>query len=1544
MDDFRQSAAPSPRTSGKDATKMKIPRSLLSFLLAVSVTSLPMTGPAWQPTDKAPPPNAARQPVGRPLTVAQQAAGQLAAKSGVRVEWHEGFGTPALVRGDKLGQRRAFSGGKGLAFKGGQAFEEDAVAVMDNLSRFYQLQDAGKELRLKNSEADRLGFHHVRLEQMYQGLRVFGGDVVVHFNKKGDAYQVNGHFAPTADLDVQPTVAAVDALSVAQKDLAGLNRNSFEVTAAPTLAIYAFESAPALAWQMTLSQTNAPARWRYWVDAKTREVLRRYNEIECISPPTSNGTNTVIHGNILTGEGGTSVSVTGWYEFSNSSYYLYNTNWHWQVYNVASSAWPDVSTYAYRTTANWGASDPAEMSLARNIDLTQKYYQNIHGRNSFDNAGILARANVHEGTSYVNAFWDGAELHFGDGDGTTANPLTVIDVVAHEYTHAVTQHTAGLINAGESGGLNESFSDIFGALVEFWSEPDGQANYPGAVAGTADWLCGEDCWVSQVALRDLRDPRRFGQPSRYKGTYWYNEVHNMDGPQNFMFYLLGEGGSGNNDGISYNLSGIGITNAAQIAFRALTVYCTPSTDYRAARAAWVAAATDLNPAWADNVAAAFSAIGIGPFIVTPYAGCAFSGPVGGPFSPSSQTYTLVNSGAVPMGWTSTISSAPWLAATPVSGTLPAGGSTNVTFTLASAANGMGPGMYSANILFSNSVDGVIATRTVTLLIGQPDFFTQWFDTETNDIAYTTLTFRPNGSGEFYEACRTPAATFPTDPAGGTKVAINPSYQYAAITLTNGAQVSLYGNSASTVYVGQNGYITFNSGDGTWVEGYASHFCAGMPRISAWFHAYNISYNFTWKQLSDRAAVTWTNSVSYNNNGTNPRTNRFQVEMFFDGTIRITLLNIGATNGLIGLSRGLDTPIGFVESDFSKYGTCTPQDALQVQTYGGLASSGYVGGPFSPYSGSFVLTNRGASPVNFTVSSPAPWVNVGFGSTEGNGQTNGTIPAGGTFEVIASIGLAANSLTAGTYSNSMTFSNQASGFTQTRSVVLTVNPIPGKVAVTDTILPASDLALPFGDLGLSLTRTEQITINNTDAAYPLVVSNIKLGGSTVSSYAPPTIYGLDYVKQSLVSFSANTPGTLNYIGGVPFNIYAIEFLNGDYTKLYALNNDNNTFMTIAVPSCAEVTIGACAPPGNHNWAGLAWDPNDGTLYASSMSFVDSSCKLHRINIATGTPTFIANLTAPTNTPAIIDIAINAAGQMYGVDVASDRLIAINKATGAGTYVGSLGINASYYAQGLDFDRVNNALYWAGCAFPGSVGVWGLRVINTTNGVATSLGSFPESPDPNAGLMTDVSEIAVASGGPNGFQLSSLPAFPCSIAPGAATTFNVTYAPVVLGSNIADVLIDSNDSSNSVVRVHLTGRCITPPAYDQWRIVRFGTNVNNPAFAGDTADPDHDGLVNLMEYAFNRNPNVAETNSIVRFAFENISGTNCFTFTYTRRKYPTDAAIAEQVSTDLANWITGLTTTLQVTDDGNGVSETVKSRFTAPISSSSQQFLRLSVTKQ
>ncbi len=93
--------------------------------------------------------------------------------------------------------------------------------------------------------------------------------------------------------------------------------------------------------------------------------------------------------------------------------------------------------------------------------LTWDYYKNVHGRNGIFNNGQGARSRVHYGNAYVNAFWDGTQMTYGDGSGNT-HPLTAIDVAGHEMSHGVTEATANLNYSGDAGGLNEATSDIFG--------------------------------------------------------------------------------------------------------------------------------------------------------------------------------------------------------------------------------------------------------------------------------------------------------------------------------------------------------------------------------------------------------------------------------------------------------------------------------------------------------------------------------------------------------------------------------------------------------------------------------------------------------------------------------------------------------------------------------------------------------------------------------------------------------------------------------------------------------------------------------------------------------------------------------------------------------------------------------------------------------------------------------------------------------------------------------------------------------------------------
>lgn len=588
---------------------------------------------ADRPVDRrVPPEKLEAAAVCRQPSIAQQNAADLAQRSGLNVSWNSVLGTPSRIRGADLTTRGLFSPGRSLKVGAAAASARDALGVLHNLSALFEIKDAAREFSATAPIGDRLGFRHVRLHQMHRGLSVVGGEMRVHFDANGRAYEVGGRYVAGLTLDTKPTLSDVDATQHGLLDLVEQGKPDARVLSPPQVVVLALGREPELAYRVVFGfddPKRREERWQYLVSARDGRVLLRLNEIRKIAAPTTNGSDSPVTGTILAGEGGGNVSVTGWYE-NTGVYYLWSKPWRWYVFNVATGGYTDSNTYAYRTTSNWGTSDRAEMSTARNFELTQAYFFDVHGRDSFNDAGAYARANVHEGVNYVNAYWDGFSFYFGDGDGVMANQLCILDVTAHEFTHAVTQYSADLFYESDSGALNESFSDIFGACVEFDGQPDGRAFYPGSSPGTADWLMGEDCWLATEALRDMRNPRNtatvgagYEQPSRYHGTYWYygtgdnGGVHINSGVQNFLFYVLAEGGTGDNDGIAYDVTGIGIPNAGQVAYRALTTYCGMYTDYEAARLAWVSAAADLNTNWVPSVEAAWAAVGIGPTVDTP---------------------------------------------------------------------------------------------------------------------------------------------------------------------------------------------------------------------------------------------------------------------------------------------------------------------------------------------------------------------------------------------------------------------------------------------------------------------------------------------------------------------------------------------------------------------------------------------------------------------------------------------------------------------------------------------------------------------------------------------------------------------------------------------------------------------------------------------------------------------------------------------------------------------------------------------------------------
>ncbi|MDD4236718.1 MAG: M4 family metallopeptidase [Bacteroidales bacterium] len=253
------------------------------------------------------------------------------------------------------------------------------------------------------------------------------------------------------------------------------------------------------------------------------------------------------------------------------------------------------------------------------MEMTYDYYMNIHSRNSFDNAGATIRNFINPTIFFEqnpnNALAMGAPYNimcYGMGDGSYMNPVVGLDVAAHEFTHMVTNNSAQLIYQGESGALNEAFSDIFGAAVEFYSGVN------------TDWYIGEGIMIQGSYMRNMGNPNDRNLPDTYEGNYWvdvsntsqdHGGVHTNCGVMSYWFYLICEGGSGTNDiGNTYNVPAIGILKAEQIAYRNLTVYLTPSATHYDAMQGSLQAAEDLYGYGSSEYIAvqeAWYAVGIG---------------------------------------------------------------------------------------------------------------------------------------------------------------------------------------------------------------------------------------------------------------------------------------------------------------------------------------------------------------------------------------------------------------------------------------------------------------------------------------------------------------------------------------------------------------------------------------------------------------------------------------------------------------------------------------------------------------------------------------------------------------------------------------------------------------------------------------------------------------------------------------------------------------------------------------------------------------------
>ncbi|WP_079509155.1 M4 family metallopeptidase [Mesobacillus jeotgali] len=482
--------------------------------------------------------------------------------------------------------------------KAERAAKTGAVEFLEENKDQLKLNNPGKSLKVKSEETDKLGMKHVRLQQTINGVPVEGAELVVHYNKDGTVKSVNGQYnndIAGKDLSVQTNISAEQALEIAKGSVSA--PDELETKPKTELVVYPFNDSEYLAYKVNVNFLGEhPGNWFVYIDAKTGNVVDQYNGL--------------MHAGEYTASKGSGLGVKGDHRVLNishqnearsqegSTFYLYDNtleNAEGIFTYDFKNQWRSSTTrlpgdlFASKDAAWTSDYERAGVDAHYNSEKVYHYFLNEHDRNSIDGKGMAIISSVHYGDKYNNAFWNGSQMTYGDGDGDFMISLSAgLDVAAHEMTHGVTNTSANLKYRFQSGALNEAFSDIFGALID-----------------EDDWELGEDIMGKTAvdsgrdALRSLSNPNRFPVGSAYfaygngEGKYpkhmdeYYNLPLNLDNGGvhinssiiNHAAYLTGEQ--------------IGKQKLGQIYYRALTVYLTPDSNFSDARKALLQSADDL---------------------------------------------------------------------------------------------------------------------------------------------------------------------------------------------------------------------------------------------------------------------------------------------------------------------------------------------------------------------------------------------------------------------------------------------------------------------------------------------------------------------------------------------------------------------------------------------------------------------------------------------------------------------------------------------------------------------------------------------------------------------------------------------------------------------------------------------------------------------------------------------------------------------------------------------------------------------------------------
>lgn len=520
-----------------------------------------------------------------------------------------------------------------------QVAKELAVRHLETLLPEYGIEKI-EDVHVSRVDIDERSKAHIRVEQAFRGIPVWDTEVIVHLNPDGTMASLTEGFAKNINVDPNPKLTKKQAVKRAIREF---GRGADSLTSDPEAELcilrrdYPVILSPStaqpwdrdyLVWRVRLQRVDFNEEIAcpvYFIDAHTGKIVWQYEDVESAASSLSLGAAQTPFNQFGILTSGRSVyrgfisSATPPPEpmFAYEVQFLVNgllipTYYLEDVHRNIGTF--DTNLKVFTNTNNIWADPVATQNIQLaavdahyGAEKTYDYFRFVHGRNGIDGrfgprflvptygstglvGGIVHFNGLISDTAFnrSNAAWisDGYFV-CGDGD-STIGPLVAIDIVAHELTHGVTQYSATLGHTNEQGALNESISDVFGAMVQYFVT-GGSSNNPDI------WSFGEQCFTFKGrhdALRYMNDPRIKGDPDHYSNLNRNgNEVHHNAGIPNKVFYLLSQGGTNPTSGGTVNA--IGPSDAARIWYLALIAYIKRDTNFAAARVATLNAARDL---------------------------------------------------------------------------------------------------------------------------------------------------------------------------------------------------------------------------------------------------------------------------------------------------------------------------------------------------------------------------------------------------------------------------------------------------------------------------------------------------------------------------------------------------------------------------------------------------------------------------------------------------------------------------------------------------------------------------------------------------------------------------------------------------------------------------------------------------------------------------------------------------------------------------------------------------------------------------------------